>query len=189
MDDSRKSLAEVKALQLGSEPEYANIRATISRVSPSSKQEERPIWYSSCTKCSRKVVGDEGSGFSCESCGWSGAQCTYRYILSLAVSDATTTAYVSAFNDQATALLGKTADDLKALKEQSETEYQAVLDAAAFKRYVFRMRAKMETYQDQARQKLQVLSLKPIDFATEAKALLKEIELYGPREQAAPMES
>jgi hypothetical protein len=28
--------------------------------------EERPIWFASCTKCGKKAVGDDGSGFSCE---------------------------------------------------------------------------------------------------------------------------
>ena len=62
-----------------SEVTYANMRAYVSKVltGGAQGQDERPLWYSACPKCSKKVVGDEQSGHSCESCGWSGAECTY----------------------------------------------------------------------------------------------------------------
>ena len=76
--------------------------------------------YASCTKCSKKCIGEDGAGFSCEACGWTGDKCTYRYILQMAIQDATSTGYVTAFNEQAASILGKSADELKALKDVSQ---------------------------------------------------------------------
>jgi replication factor A1 len=188
IDSSRSTISDVKGTTLvAGEMHHANVRCAISRINPAGKgAEARPIWYASCVKCSKKVVGADDSGWSCESCGWSGAKCAYRYIMQMVVMDSTGSAFASLFNDQATALLGKTADDLKELKETDEQLYDDVLSKATFKRMVMRIRAKMDTYQDVSRQKLQVLSVAPINYATEARALLKEIELYGPFDTEMP---
>tara|TARA_B110001452_G_C14848341_1_gene296300 strand:- start:60 stop:365 length:306 start_codon:yes stop_codon:yes gene_type:complete len=63
------------------------VLATLSKINPQGKEEKAP-WYSSCPKCQKKVVGDESSGFNCDSCGWSGNECKYRYILPCVANDA-----------------------------------------------------------------------------------------------------
>jgi len=42
-----------------------------------------PRRYAGCSKCNKKAIGDDSSGFSCESCGWSGDAATYRFIVGL----------------------------------------------------------------------------------------------------------
>ena len=59
------------------------------------------MWYGACPKCNKKVVGDDTSGHNCESCGWSGAECTYRYIMPLMCVDPMGNSFMTAFNDQA----------------------------------------------------------------------------------------
>jgi len=161
------------------EVEYANIRAYINRVAPSKSGEEaKPCWYASCTKCSKKCIGEDGAGFSCEACGWTGDKCTYRYILQMAIQDATSTGYVTAFNEQAASILGKSADELKALKDVSQDEYDAVLALAAWRPFNMRVRGKMDTYNDVSRLKLQIWKMEPVNFATEARLLLKDCFKY-----------
>ena len=120
------------------------------------------MWYSSCPKCNKKVVGDEASGHSCENCGWSGPECTYRYILPLMTLDATGVNYMTAFNEQATTLLGMPADQLKKLKDSDTSAYDAVLAKATWRRYVFRVRGKMDTYNQITRLKSHALSMAPV---------------------------
>ena len=43
-------------------------------------------------------ICDESSGFNCESCGWRGDACSYRYILQVCLMDETTTAYATAYD-------------------------------------------------------------------------------------------
>ena len=137
------------------------------------------MWYASCPKCNKKVLGDEASSFSCENCGWSGGECAYRYILPLVVVDADGSIISTAFNEQAAGLLGKKADELKRLKDASPAQYDAVVGAIMWKPLLFRMRAKTETYQNVERMKAAILSAAPIDYAHEGKLLLKDIAAYG----------
>ena len=111
------------------------------------------MWYASCPKCAKKVIGDQSSGHSCENCGWSGAECTYRYILPLVVVDAESTTVATAFNDQAVALLGMPANELKRLKDSDTAAYEAVFNKVQWKPLLFRLRAKMDNYNNQSRLK------------------------------------
>ena len=86
--------------------------------------------YASCPKCTKKVVGDEVNGCNCEACGWSGTECSYRYMCALVAMDSTGSQWLTAFNDQATALLGKTADVLKKIKDESKSEFEEVARVA-----------------------------------------------------------
>jgi replication factor A1 len=159
---------------------YGTFRGVVSKLLLSSSQggEEKPAWYSACPKCNKKVVGDETSGHTCESCGWSGAECSYRYIVPLVLLDAEGSIVATAFNDQGTQLLGKKADELKRLKDENRPAYDAVVQRATWRPMLYRLRAKMETYNDQSRFKGAIMSATPINFATEGKLLLADIKKY-----------
>ena len=129
------------------------------------------MWYASCPKCNKKVIGDEASGHNCESCGWSGAECNYRYILPMVVMDAEATIIATAFDAQAQAILGKTAGEMKALQAADTAAYDAVFAKAQWKPSLIRMRAKMESYQGNSRLKGAVLKVEPINFAAEGALL------------------
>ena len=165
----------------GSEPLYGSVRAFFSKLTLGGQggSEERAMWYGACPKCNKKVVGDEASGHSCENCGWSGPECTYRYILPLMTLDATGVNYMTAFNEQATTLLGMPADQLKKLKDSDTSAYDAVLAKATWRRYVFRVRGKMDTYNQITRLKSHALSMAPVKWADEGKLLLADIAKYG----------
>ena len=50
---------------------YATVRCFISKIITSKGGpggEERPLWFAACTKCGKKALGEESSGFSCEVC-------------------------------------------------------------------------------------------------------------------------
>lgn len=108
-DDSTRTtttefLERGESLAPNSEPLYASMRAYMSKplagTGASNTGEERMMWYSSCPKCNKKVVGDAASGHSCENCGWSGQECSYRYILPVVCLDADGSCVMTAFNDQ-----------------------------------------------------------------------------------------
>ena len=136
------------------------------------------MWYSSCPKCNKKCVGDEQSGHNCESCGWSGQECSYRYIAPLQFFDAAGSCIATAFNEQAISILGAKADDLKRMKDHSPQQYEAALSKAQWKQMVLRVRGKMETYNGVTRMKTHVTSASPVKFAEEGKLLLADIAKY-----------
>lgn len=174
---SRTCIADVieKSGSMGSEMQYFNMRVHLSRVMAA---DDRPIWFAACPTCTKKVLGDESSSFSCENCNWSGTDCSYRYILSVSTVDASGMQYMTAFNDQATALLGKSADELKRLKDENNTAYEAALQRVQWHHFNVRVRAKMDTYNQQTRLKVAPLTMMPVNYATEGKLLLADINQY-----------
>lgn len=172
---SRTFISEVVDDDVTDQPTYFNTRVWLARVAPN---RDNPIWFAACAKCGKKALGDETSGYNCENCGWNGPTPGYRYVLSLAVQDATGQRYVTAFNDTAAALLGKPADALKALKDASNDEYEAVLNAAQWRPKVMRVRAKAETWQQKQKVKCHMMSASRLDWAAEGKLLLAQIQNY-----------
>ena len=67
-------------------------------------------------KACNKKMADDGSAWSCGRCGYSGAP-AWRYMLSFSVADHTGEVWVTAFNEDAEALLGATAESVRALAE------------------------------------------------------------------------
>ena len=174
-ETSRELITDLKDRQLSSGPHYANLRVAIAKLNLT--RNDAPIWYPSCPKCTRKVI--EGAENHCENCGWNGSSCDYRYVLPMIVEDASGSSWVSAFNDQATQILGMPASELKALKDQRSQMYEQILANAERKNYVMRGRAKLDSWQGQDRIKVQARSLQPINFVTEIKLLVSDISKYN----------
>ena len=100
--------------------------------------------------------------------------------------------------------MGKSADELKLIKDASFEAYEQArsilirpkkhgrarlqshhlvlpqaLNDAQWKPLVMRVRAKMETWQEQSRVKMHVLQLDPVSFVSEGKLLLADIAKYN----------
>jgi len=187
-DSARACLLDLQEAGVGTgeKPSYFNVVATITKINPSTKS-EATIWYSSCPTCQRKVVGEDGCGFNCEKCGWSGEACVYRYILPLVACDGGANQWLSAFNDIAEQIIGKKAGELKAIKDADQHAFEAVIDAAQWKRYVMTVRGKVETYQDASKLKVHLIRAAPVNFASEGKTLLADIAKYNLPAAAEPM--
>ena len=95
---------------------------------------------------------------------------------SMTAADATGKLWFSMFNDEATQLLGKTAKDMLALKEQDPKLFEKAFDDATYKTVHMRVKARSETYNETERVKYNVLSIKPVNWAESALKLATEIE-------------
>ena len=69
---------------------------------------------------------------------------TYRYILTLEITDYTDSQYITMFNEDAEKLLGITAGELNNLNTTNQEEYEKVFKRALFKEFVFTLRVKVE---------------------------------------------
>jgi len=163
-------------LMASSDPIYTTIRGYYCKHFGGG--DDRPLWYASCPKCSKKVVGDDSIGHSCENCGWSGGEPSYRYILAAMVVDREGGMIMTAFNDQAQGLLGMKADELKRAKDTDTSRFESILQQAQWKPYTFRVRAKMDSYNGTSRLKSHVVSASKPKWAEEAKLLLADINKY-----------
>lgn len=62
------------------------------------------------------------------------------------MSDPTGDQRITAFNEAAEAMLGKTAEDIGKMQEYDKTGYSQVFEDVKFKTFLFKFRTKMETF-------------------------------------------
>lgn len=146
-----KNIFQVKesGLGMGEEADYFTLKATIVYI----KQDT--FCYPACRSegCNKKVMQVD-NGWRCEKCDLVHDKPEYRYIMSVNVNDHTGQLWLTCFDETARVIMGgKSADEIMALKEDPENEARAAaeFDAANCSRYAFRVRAKMDNFQEQAR--------------------------------------
>ena len=80
-------------------------------------------------------------------------------------------AWVSAFNESALELFGKVdADQLAVYKEEVDGEdgkFESYMKQFNFQRYVLKLRAKADTWNEQTRVKVSIADVKPCDYKAE----------------------
>jgi replication factor A1 len=129
---------------------YFNMKASIVFI------KSTPTFaYPACSTqgCNRKVIEDNAGEWLCEKCGATWPEPTYRYVLSVNVADHTGSMWLSCFDDTAQVIMGLSANELNKIKNNDEENGTQNLGTTTQERscrtYNFRIRAKMETYQDQ----------------------------------------
>lgn len=152
-------------------PDYFSVKATIIFIRPGT------VAYPACISegCNKKVTQEE-SGWRCEKCNKVHPKPLYRYILSINVSDHTEHLWLSCFDDVGKLIMGMSADKLMELREQ-EDDKDAFADAIC-QTFMFKVRAKAETYEDEERVRYHVVSAAPLNFGQEAAKLISAIKLY-----------
>ncbi|XP_058805155.1 replication protein A 70 kDa DNA-binding subunit-like [Phymastichus coffea] len=134
--------------------------------------------YKACPTegCKKKVVDQSNGMYKCEKCQRDYPNFTYRLLASANLVDWTGHKWATAFNEQAEILVGATAQELGELKEQNNDAYLEKIGEAAFKSYIFKLRLRQETYNDENRLKATVVSIQPINYKVYTEYLLKKIK-------------
>ncbi|KAK3084764.1 hypothetical protein FSP39_018496 [Pinctada imbricata] len=168
-----KTFAEMKSENVGADKaEYFTSKATIMYL----KKEN--CMYQACPteQCNKKVV-DQGNGmYRCEKCNREFPNFKYRMMLSANLGDFSDNQWITCFHDSAEMVLGRNAEELGSLRESNESEFDQVFQEALFKSYVFQLRAKVETYNEESRLKTVCLNVAPVDFVEQGKRLAEEIK-------------
>ncbi|XWS51231.1 hypothetical protein CRYUN_Cryun12cG0158800 [Craigia yunnanensis] len=153
-------------------PAFFSIKAFVSLIRP-----EQAMWYRACKTCNKKVTETAGSGYWCEGCQ-KNDECCLRYIMVSKISDASGEAWVSAFNEEAEKIVGRSADELDKLKSEvgEINAYQQKLKETTWVPHLFRVSVTQNEYNNEKRQRITVKSVAPIDFAEESRFLLEEIK-------------
>jgi len=167
-----KTLKQIKNENLGSDkPEYFNIVATIVFI----KKEN--FAYPACPgeNCNKKVV-EYNDMWHCEKCNKSYSNPDYRYILSLDVLDHTGNQWLTCFNEVAEKLIGHKAQELQDIRVRDENEFNRIINDVNFRQYDFRIRAKIDQYNDETRLRCNILNFKPINFEEQIKNNITSID-------------
>lgn len=170
---SWKSLAEANAGNLRADftSDYFSVKAY-----PVFFRKENSM-YKACssTDCQKKVV-DQGNGmYRCEKCQKDSPDFKWRLLLSLNIADNSDHIWVTSFQESGEIILGKTCKELAEIRDRSEEDFQAVFNEAIFECFIFKLRTKMETYQDESRFKTSVVSATPVDYAAYSRKLIDDL--------------
>ncbi|XP_030847892.1 replication protein A 70 kDa DNA-binding subunit isoform X2 [Strongylocentrotus purpuratus] len=162
----------------GEKPDYFTVKGTILFV------RKENCMYMACpsAECNKKVSENGDGSYRCEKCSKDYENFKYRLLLSANVADSTDNQWATCFQETAEQLLLKSAQELGSLKDQGEAtekEFNQVFQDACFIDYMFRMRIKMETYNEEARLKCTCVSAQPINVRDYTNKLIKDIRLMA----------
>eukprot|EP00794_Sanderia_malayensis_P014156 gene14156-15634_t len=168
-----KTLEQVRSEELGmkDKPDYFSIKAT-----PVFLKKDNCL-YKACPSadCNKKVIED-GDEYRCEKCNKTYQTFKYRLILNANISDFTGSIWITCFQESAEAMLHETAEKIGEMRESDEQAFEDIFSEAAFKPFALKLRAKMETYNDENRFKVTCVQAQPLNFQTDGKRLLEEIK-------------
>ncbi|KAI8504968.1 60S acidic ribosomal protein P1 [Branchiostoma belcheri] len=158
-------------LGTGEKPDYFSTKGTIVFMKKESAM------YQACPTqdCNKKVVDLQNGFFSCEKCSKEFPNFKYRLILQANVADYSGNQWTTCFSEQAETILGQNTEYLGNMKDQDDTGYDQVFTEANFKSYIFNMRVKMDTYNDESRIRCSCVGAQPVDFKEYSKKLINEI--------------
>lgn len=172
-----KTFAQAKA-EIGSsdKPEYYTTKATIVMV----KRDK--CMYMACPgdQCNKQVIDMNNGLFRCEKCGREYNTFKWRLLLSVSLADFSENQWVTCFQEVAEKILGISSQELGILKENNEERFNEILAEANFKSFIFRLRTKLETFNEETRLKTTVMQATPIncqEYATKLLSDIKQMEL------------
>jgi len=168
-----KTIGQIKDenLGMGDKADYFNLRAWVVFL------RKENCMYMSCpgADCMKKVTEENGQ-YRCEKCDRTYPDFNYRLILSSNIADHSGNQWITSFQESGENILGIKTDQLGKIKEEDENQFDKVFADASFKPYLFKIRAKMETYQDEPKLKCSSVSATEIDYKRECTRLLNEIK-------------
>ncbi|KAK9388242.1 hypothetical protein V1515DRAFT_553430 [Lipomyces mesembrius] len=171
-----KTIKQIRDEQLGmqDQPDYFSVKGTVLFI------RNETIAYAACPteNCNKKLT-DDGDGWRCEKCNKSFPDPVYRYILMFAIYDHTGQMWVSSFDDVGKVILGKPAGDYMRLRDEDNSAYLDEIQKCTGNTYIFRVRAKAETYQNTTRPRYSAMSATPLNYAQESTNLVKLIQSFG----------
>ncbi|XP_055950085.1 replication protein A 70 kDa DNA-binding subunit-like [Argiope bruennichi] len=168
-----KICSEINAINFedSDRAEYFTIKATITEV-----QKEKCM-YQSCpiSDCYKKVV-DLGNGFyKCAKCDKEYDSFKWLLLLSFNLADFSDSLWAVAFREIAEIIIGYKVDFLSNAKEHDENKYLNILSNLHFQSFIFKLRSKMEIFNETSRLKTTVLDARPVDPIFHARRLLHDI--------------
>ena len=122
----------------------------------------------------KKVIEDNGKWY-CEANGQTYDSCQRRYIMRFKMMDASGSAWVNCFNDEAEKMFGVSADELHEMKENDFKKYEDTVKRMESKHWSFLVKSQSEEYQGETKRRLTAVKCNKIDYVAESKKLLSRM--------------
>ena len=151
--NATKTISQIKEENIGMSDEFDwfSVKATIIYI----KQDT--VAYPACRTenppCNKKVSDPNSVGeWRCEKCDKTWETPKYRYMMSVNASDHTGQIWLSCFDETGQQIMGMGANELMTLRDEGEdSRVTEAFGDANCKTFVFRCKAKMDTYRDEQR--------------------------------------
>uniref|UniRef100_A0A8C5T7R5 Replication protein A subunit n=1 Tax=Malurus cyaneus samueli TaxID=2593467 RepID=A0A8C5T7R5_9PASS len=168
-----KTLFEAKSENLGQgdKADYFSCVGTIVHL------RKENCMYQACpsSDCNKKVIDQQNGLYRCEKCDREFPNFKYRLMLLVTIADCLEYQWVTCFQESAEFILGHNAAFLGELKEKNEQAFEEVFQNANFNTYEFRIRLKLETYNDESRIKATAMDVKAVNYREYSKRLIANI--------------
>lgn len=151
---------------------YAKCKATIITVG------KNPV-YKCCPKddCNKKLVDTQNGEMKCEKCQQTYSNYRYRYKTDIEIGDASASSWVTLWDEKAETIFNMKPDDLeKYMRMENKEAYEKIVNKPNFAVYIFTLRPRIDTYNNEQRVKLNVTSMVPVNTQTYCKRLIEEIK-------------
>jgi len=153
-------------------PTYHNVIAVVTNVNP-----DQTLYYLANPETGKKVSERDGRFYEAD--GRVVDKASHRYVLNMRLMDSTGDAYGSAFNDEGAALMGCSADELAALKNDAPEKYARRVKAAQFTGdWAITLSSKAREYNGDRKMKHTVVSARPVNPVQDGHRLLEAIQRY-----------
>jgi replication factor A1 len=175
----RKTLKQVKeeGLGMGEKPDYVEVKAFVTFI-----KHDSSYFYVACPETNKKCIEQGEGSWICEANGktYTNDQILRRYIMSVTTNDNTGSQWLTAFDEAGKTLLNAPANTMFERQTQKDPAFEGAFAEACFKEYLFKLRCKQETYNDETRLKCMIQSVSPVNFASESSSMLSSIkEMLG----------
>ena len=132
---------------MSEQPDYFTIRASIQYI----KQDN--FCYPACLEegCNKKVVEVDPGKWRCERHEKEFPRPEYRYIMSVNIMDHTGQLWLSCFDETGRLIMGMSANELMEIKEVDDKKLSDVFSEANCRIWNWKVKAKMDTFQEQQR--------------------------------------
>ncbi|KAL7668568.1 hypothetical protein ACOME3_009265 [Neoechinorhynchus agilis] len=167
-----KLMASQPAVAYGEEAAYITMKAIIVGV-----RKDNCVYQSCPTpKCNKKLIAMDMGQYRCEKCNKDVTDFTWRFMLQINLADFTGSHWVTCFNEHAETLIGIDANQFGSMKASGDdTSCDEAFFNMNFTEFIFRIRAKMERYNDENRLRLTCVGVNPLKHAEYGRRLLEAI--------------
>lgn len=135
------------------------------------------IVYKACPtpNCNKKVVED-GSNYRCEKCNQSFASYSPRLLGQGKIVDSTSFQWVTFFNDVVEKMTDSNAKEVDSALQTDRIVFDEIMARPRFKRFVFKLKLGLDTFNDETRIRCTCFDLRPLNFVTDGRSLLNRIK-------------
>lgn len=169
-----KTFAQIVSEGIGStdKPEYVMVKAICTSIKKDS------VVYQMCPqdRCGKKLVEENDGTYRCDKCDQHYDNFKWAFMVTAEITDATGSQWITLFREEAEALIGTTPSIFGEYKSnQNDDMLDSILRQATNRERLFRLRIKLEQYNDERKPRYICMSISEIDWIFYGKHLLTEI--------------